>query len=147
MLRNPTFSGAWQADQQQGAVGSQGGDGDLDHPPTADVLWLDHGAIAKGATKNIGSHGPGRKPPASRARAVVLALQGAQFLGVLMLGMLTEALGHTGFSLGQLQIALMIRAFVGQVPNLACGLVHPIILAGDLREKRCLRQAQAAVVC
>ncbi len=42
---------------------------------------------------------------------------------------------------------LVIRAFVGQVRNLACGLVHPTNLAGDLREKRCLRQAQAAVAC
>ena len=45
VLGHPGLGGAGHAEQQQRAVGGEGGDGDLDDAARADVLGCDHGAV------------------------------------------------------------------------------------------------------
>ena len=47
VLADPRLGRARHAEQQQGPVGGQRGDGDLDQPPLADVLRRDRGAVGR----------------------------------------------------------------------------------------------------
>ena len=82
MLRHPGLGRAGHAEEQQGPVGGQRGDGHLDEAALADVLGRDLGAVGQRAAEQVGGHRPGRQPPAGRSRPVVGGGQRGQLGGV-----------------------------------------------------------------
>src|SRR5581483_151849 len=86
VLRHPGLGRAGHAEEEQGPVGGQRGDGDLDEAALPDVLRGDLRTVGQPAPEEGGGHGPGRKPPARRSRAVVGGGQGGELGGVLDLG-------------------------------------------------------------
>ncbi len=72
--------------KQEGTIGGEGGDRDLDQPFAADVLGRDLEPIFERAAQKIGLHGPGRKLPARRTLLVVDLGQGLKLGGKLLLG-------------------------------------------------------------
>ena len=87
VLADPRLGRARDAEQQQGAIGGQGGDGDLDQSPPADVLGRDDRAVAQLPAHQVGDHGPRREPPAGWAFAGVEPRQCLELACVLDLGM------------------------------------------------------------
>ena len=77
VLADPGLGRAGHAEQQQGAVGGQGGDGDLHQPPLADVLRGDHRAVGQHAAEQVGDDRPRRQLPVRRPRPVVAAASAA----------------------------------------------------------------------
>jgi len=57
--------------QEQGAIGGERGDGDLDQARVADVFRPDLEAVRQGATHQVGANGPWRQSPARRPFAIV----------------------------------------------------------------------------
>src|SRR5690606_21879544 len=72
--------------EQQGPVGGEGGDRDLDDAPRTHVLGGDHRAVGQGAAEEVGRHGPRRELPVGRPRTVVLGGQRREFRGEGVLG-------------------------------------------------------------
>ena len=94
MLGHPGLGRTRHAIQQQCTVGGQRGDGNLHQARIADVLGADLKAIAQAAAHQVLQHRPGRELPVRRTRPVVHLLQGIEFFGKLLFGVLTQDLAH-----------------------------------------------------
>ena len=86
MLADPCLGGTGQAEQEQGTVGGERRDGDLDQATRADVLRRDDGAVGQATAHQVGDDRPRRQPPARRPRAIVLGDQRRELRCVLDLG-------------------------------------------------------------
>ena len=86
VLADPRLGRAGDAEQQQGAVGGQRGDGDLHQPALPDVLRGDRRAVGQHAAEQVGDDRPRRQLPARWARPVVGGGQRGQLVGVRLLG-------------------------------------------------------------
>ena len=92
VLGHPGLGGAGHAEQQQGAVGGEGGDGDLDDAARAHVLGCDHRAVRQRAAEQVGGDGPRRQLPAGRARPVVGGGERGELVGEGVLGVRPQRL-------------------------------------------------------
>ena len=72
VLADPRLGRARHAEQQQGPVGGQRGDGDLHEPAGTDVLRGDRRAVRQHAAEQVGDDRPRREVPVGRPRAVVV---------------------------------------------------------------------------
>lgn len=90
---HPGLGGAGDAEQEQRAVGGEGGDGDLDDAARSDVLGRDDRAVIEGAAEQVGGDGPRGELPAGRAGPVVGGRQGFQFVREGVFGVRSQRLG------------------------------------------------------
>lgn len=92
MLRNPGFGRAGHAVQQQRAIRGQRRHGHFYQTARTDIFGADRKAVLQRAAQQIGAHRPGGQFPVLGTRMRILTLEGLQFPGVELLGMLTQKL-------------------------------------------------------
>src|SRR5689334_1505205 len=78
VLRQPALCRPRYTEEEQGTIGREGRDGDLDEPPVPDVFRRDLPAVLESAADDEGHHRPWREPPAGRALLLVEASEGIE---------------------------------------------------------------------
>ena len=96
MFGDPAFGRAGDAEEEEGAVCGEGGDGDLDGAAVADVFGGDLGAVGEFRAEEVIGHGPGGEFPLGRTRPGVVGGEGGKFVVVGGFGVGAEGGGgHT----------------------------------------------------
>ena len=85
MFGQPRLGCARFADEQEGAIGGQRGDGDFDDALAAEVLGANFGGAGL-AAEDVGADRLGREEPAVGASVAIGGFEGFQFGGVFLLG-------------------------------------------------------------